>query len=396
MKRIIQVVALLMISSVAYCQEALWNTQELVSPEIHANNSVTFRYFAPNAKSVKIVGDFLPARQQDTPFGKVDIPGIAELNREEDGVWEYTTANLPSELYTYSFEVDGMTTMDPNNVYLQRDVASLTNIFIVGGGQADLYSVNDVAHGSITKRWYNSPTLGKERRVTVYTPAGYETSNKKYPVLYLLHGMGGDEEAWSTLGRATQILDNLIAQGEAKPMIVVMTNGNVVQQAAPGESSLGLYKPQMVLPYSMEGTFESSFKDVITFVDTNYRTLKNKSNRAIAGLSMGGFHSLHISKENPDWFDYIGIFSGAIMPINDKVDAPIYQDLDAKLLRQFNKNPKLYWIGIGKTDFLYADNVSFRKRLDAAQHPYTYFETEGGHTWRNWRVYLSEFVKQLF
>src|SRR5690606_38103369 len=142
-----------------------------------------------------------------------------------NGIWEYTTEQpLPSELYSYSFIIDGIKTSDPNNMYLVRDVASLTNIFLVGGGQADYYKVNNVAHGTVSKRWYNSPTLKKDRRITIYTPAGYETSNLEYPVLYLLHGMGGDEEAWNTLGRTIQIMDNLIAQGKAKPMIVVMPN----------------------------------------------------------------------------------------------------------------------------------------------------------------------------
>jgi len=207
--------------------------------------------------------------------------------------------------------------------------------------------------------------------------------------------MGGDEEAWMTLGRTSQILDNLIAQGKAKPMIVVMPNGNVSQEAAPGESSLGFYKPTMQLPQTMEGSMEKSFPDVAGFIDKNYRTIKNKSGRAIAGLSMGGYHSLHISKEYPDLFDYVGLFSAAIIP-NKDVQSPVYENLDAKLKTQFDKKPALYWIAIGKTDFLYKANEDFRKMLDEKGYKYTYYESEDGHIWKNWRIYLTKFVPLLF
>ena len=157
---------------------------------------------------------------------------------EKDGIWEFTSAPLAPELYSYSFVVDGLMMRDPSNVYMIRDVASVTNVFIIGGGRADLYKVNDVPHGSVTRVWYESPSLKMNRRLTVYTPAGYEQNkSKKYPVFYLLHGAGGDEEAWIALGRTAQILDNLIAQGKAEPMIVVMTNGNAGEQAADRKST---------------------------------------------------------------------------------------------------------------------------------------------------------------
>ena len=175
-------------------------------------------------------------------------------------------------------------------------MVSVTNVFLIGGGRADLYKVCDVPHGTVSKVWYNSPTLGIDRRLTVYTPAGYEQGSKRYPVFYLLHGMGGDENAWSELGRAAQILDNLIAQGKAEPMIVVMTNGNAALQAAPGESPLGYAAPSLQLPKTMEGSFETAFPDVVNFVDATYRTQRNKHARAIGGLSMGGYHSMHISR----------------------------------------------------------------------------------------------------
>ena len=276
-----------------------------------------------------------------------------------------------------------------------RDVSSVTNVFIIGGERADLYKVNAVPHGTLSKQWYHSTTLGIDRRLTVYTPAGYETSGKRYPVFYLLHGMGGDENAWSELGRAAQILDNLIAQGKAEPMILVMTNGNAALEAAPGESSLGYVAPTMNLPKTMEGSFETHFPEVVKFIDKNYRTKANKKNRAIAGLSMGGFHSMHISKQYPDLFNYVGLFSAAIMP-NEGTKSPIYEDIEGKLAIQFAKKPALYWIAIGKADFLYKANEDYRKLLDEKGYPYEYFETGEGHIWKNWRIYLSEFAPKLF
>ncbi|WP_373727813.1 alpha/beta hydrolase, partial [Bacteroides heparinolyticus] len=291
--------------------------------------------------------------------------------------------------------VNDLKIMDPSNVYMIRDVASVTNVFIIGGDRADLYKVNKVPHGTVRRMWYDSPTLGINRRLTVYTPAGYETSGKRYPVFYLLHGMGGDEEAWIALGRTSQILDNLIAQGKAKPMIVVMTNGNAAQEAAPGESSLGFAAPNMQLPKTMEGSFEAAFPDVVKFIDKNFRTVANKKNRAIAGLSMGGFHSMHISKQYPDMFDYVGLFSAAIMP-NKDAKSPVYEDIEGKLKVQFSKKPALYWIAIGKTDFLYKANEDYRKMLDEKGYKYSYYETGEGHIWKNWRIYLTEFAPQLF
>ena len=380
----------------AYAQQTLWGDKPIVSPEIHSDNTVTFRMRAPKAVRVQITGDFLTMQHSESAYGKYDVPGIADLKEGKEGVWEYTTPlPLLPELYNYSFIVDGLKTTDPANVYLIRDVATVFNVFIVGGARADLYKVNSVNHGTVSRRWYWSPSLKMNRRLAVYTPAGYEESNKRYPVFYLLHGMGGDEEAWLALGRASQILDNLIAAGKAKPMIVVMTNGNVSQEAAPGESSLGYIVPTMQLPKTMDGSMEESFPDVVNFIDATYRTVKRKSGRAIAGLSMGGFHSLHISKQYPDMFDYVGLFSAAIMP-DKQVKSSVYDNTENKLKIQFNKNPKLYWIAIGKTDFLYKANEEYRNMLNEKGFKYTYYETDEGHIWRNWRIYLTEFVPMLF
>ncbi len=395
MKRLSFFVLLLSMCTISFAQQALWGGAAVVSPEINQNQTVTFRIKAPKAVRVQVTGDFLPIQKIDTPFGQMDGPGIAELI-EKDGMWEYTTPEpLLPELYSYSFIVDGLRINDPSNVYLIRDVSSVSNVLIIGGGRADLYKVNKVPHGTVAKAWYSSPSLGMDRRLTVYTPAGYQTSGKRYPVFYLLHGMGGDENAWSELGRMAQILDNLIAKGKAKPMIVVMTNGNASQEAAPGESSSGFMTPSMSLPKTMDGSFELAFPDVVNYIDKNYRTIKNKQNRAIGGLSMGGFHSMHISKYYPNMFDYVGLFSAAILP-NHEIKSPVYDDLDAKLKTQFSNPPTLYWIAIGKTDFLYQANVEYRKMLDDKGYKYEYFETGEGHVWKNWRIYLSEFAPKLF
>lgn len=384
---ILTILSLLLVYDTSFPQQALFGGADITSPEINADNSVTFRFQAPDAQEVKISGDWMPMQGW--------TPGSETMTKDEKGLWSYTTAPLASDLYGYAFIVDGLRTTDPNNVYLIRDVASVANVFIIGGGKGDLYKVISVPHGTVTRRWYESPSLGMTRRITLYTPAGYETSKEKYPVLYLLHGMGGDEEAWINLGRTSQILDNLIAQGKAKPMIVVMPNGNVVQEAAPGESSLGFYKPTMQLPNTMDGRYEETFRDIINFTERNYNVITSKPGRAIAGLSMGGYHSLHISKYYPDSFDYIGLFSAAILP-NEKVTSKVYDNFDSTLKKQMTNGYKLYWIGIGKTDFLYKYNLEYRQKLDAMKMPYEYRESEGGHTWTNWRVYLSEFATKLF
>lgn len=213
MKKILFLAMIAVGSLSAFAQQALWGVPTIVSPEVHPDNTVTFRLNAPKAARVQVTGDFLPTEKIKTPFGEFDGPGYADLRKNGQGLWEYTTsAPLAPELYSYTFVVDSLKITDPSNVYQIRDVASVTNIFIIPGERADLYSVNNVPHGTVAKMWYNSPSLGMNRRLTVYTPAGYEGSKKKYPVLYLLHGMGGDENAWSELGRTAQILDNLIAQ----------------------------------------------------------------------------------------------------------------------------------------------------------------------------------------
>ena len=402
MKKLFILIASLCIGLSASAQQALWGGGQVVSPEINADGTVTFRYQAMGASKVEVTGDFLPTQKVEIDWGgqhiTYDAPGVRELTRGERGVWEYTTDfAVAPDLYNYTFKVDGDTVIDPQNMWVNRDVASLTSVLLVPaeGARSDLYAIHRVPHGTVSKVWYRSETAGFDRRLTVYTPAGYEKGKGKYPVLYVLHGIGGDEDAWVTQGRATQILDNLIARGQVKPMIVVFTNGNISQEAAPGENSTGYTRPTMQLPQTMEGTFEKAFPEIVGFIDKNYRTIAKKTSRAVCGLSMGGLHTLYLSLNYPDMFNYSGMFSAAI-GVSDPSVSPMYQDVDAKLATYFGKKPALLWIGCGNTDFLYQANKEFMKKLDDAGYPYQYMETEGGHIWRNWRIYLTEFVPLLF
>lgn len=373
-------------------QQDIFRTSTVISPEINSDHTVTFRIEGPDASKVSISGSWMPLKGL--------INESRAMKKGKNGIWTYTTESLPSEFYRYSISVDSVRTTDPNNAYAIRDVGSVSSVFLVPGGKADNYKVNDVPHGTIAYRWYNSPGNGMNRRLAVYTPAGYENSSMNYPVLYLLHGIGGDETAWLGSGRLSQIMDNLIAQGKTKPMIVVMTNGNVAQEAAPGNGSDNFVKPSFMLPHTMDGKFEETFKDVMTFVEDNYRTMNTKSNRAIAGLSMGGFHAANIALNYPNTFDYIGLFSSAlgVQPVNGTTISKFYQNKDEKLKRLHDNGYKLFWMGMGVEDMpmLYKGNENFRKQMDAIEMPYKYHETGGGHTWDNWRDYLVIFSQKLF
>ncbi|MBQ2674391.1 MAG: esterase [Prevotella sp.] len=391
----------------AVAQEKLFQGANVQSPVVNADGTVTFNLFAPKAIKVEVTGDFLPTTKIEVPgFGTVEQPGVAQLTEGKDGIWSYTTSKLAPELYSYTFNIDGMTGVkDPANIYVNRDIVSFSNIFIVSekqGDKGDIYRVNEVKHGNLAKVWYDSPTLKMQRRMTIYTPAGYDKGSN-YPVLYLMHGAGGDENAWSELGRAAQILDNLIATGKAKPMIVVMPNGNTDCQAAPGEWSRGMYQPTFMGSVNQKSiaTMDESFMDIVKYVESHYKVAKNKKNRAICGLSMGGGHTFATSKRYPDTFNYIGLFSAGLHISGDRTKS-FYQllqentEVQKQLARLFASKPALYWIAIGKTDFLYQQNSDLRKYLDEKGYPYEYLETDGGHIWRNWRIYLTEFAQKIF
>ena len=245
------------------------------------------------------------------------------------------------------------------------------------------------------------PSSIGEAGVAVYLPTGYASSKVDYPVLYLLHGSGDDEAGWLTKGKAKAILDSLITKELCPPMIVVMPNGYLEQTG------------QYVAPEErlwMESTFEENFSQLMAWTEVHYRTINDKQHRAIAGLSMGGFHTMHTAALLNQSFDYVGIFSALYVPHTKQPhaerniemsalalsDKPAYQQTETLLAQQFANPPQLYWIACGVDDFLYEDNVIYRQYLDEKQYPYEYHESAGGHSWQNWMDYLKIFAQRIF
>ena len=368
-------VAALMCAGSASAQElANFNfggRKQIVSPEIQGD-SVTFRLNANYATVVNLYGSWLPG------YGDK-----IEMKKGLDGVWEAKIALPEPEIYTYNFIVDGVSVNDPQNYMVQRDGTRYLNMLLVPGARTDAYK--ETAHrGTLAYKWYDSNILGINRRLTVYTPYGYEANpGKKYPVLYLLHGAGGDEEAWSSMGRAAQILDNLIEQGKAEPMIVVMPNGNPNQQAA---QTMGLPTSDMDWrnPENRNSYVRSLCEEIVPFIEKNFRVIAKPEKRAIAGLSMGGGHTISASTMYPKLFDYICPLSAA--------GAATVEQLQA--LKK--EGVKLYWVGCGKTDFLWEGNQKLIQNLKDAGLEHTFYVSEGGHIWANWRLYLQTFTPLLF
>ena len=280
---------------------------QVVSPQISDDNSVTFSIHSENARSVAVTGSWMGMGE------------TLEMTKGDDGVWSAKTQALEPSMYHYNFVLDGVSILDPQNPKAMRDGRRYASTLIIPGEASEVFQVNDVPHGSITKVWYDSPTLDLTRRMYVYTPPGYEDSKEKYPVLYLLHGGGGDEDAWTSLGRANYILDNLIAEGKAKPMLVVMTNGNANQTASITDWSKEPDASLDIAPGTnrseediMEGITafpKSLVKDVVPYIEEHFRVKANSADRAIAGLSMGCMQTQIISMTNPGMFEYIGCFS---------------------------------------------------------------------------------------
>ena len=380
MKRIIIALASLMMAASALCAQeltnfAFWGQKPVVSPEIR-NDSVTFRLKADYATVVKLSGSWMP-----NPWG-----GTIDMTRGENNVWEVTIPLPEPEIYTYNFVADGVSVNDPQNVMVQRDGTRYLSMLLVDGERTENYKPAE-QRGTVSHPWYDSKILGINRRLTVYTPYGYEANPKaKYPVLYLLHGAGGDEEAWSSMGRTAQILDNLIAKGLAKPMIVVMPNGNPNQQAA---QTFGLPTTEMDWrnPDNRNNYVRSLVEEIVPFIEKNYRTVAKKSHRAIAGLSMGGGHTIAASGMYPDAFDYI-------CPLS--MGAQRTPELDAQLQGIKKSGYKLYWLACGNTDFLFENANELDAALTANGLEHTYFVSEGGHVWANWRLYLNTFAPLLF
>jgi len=361
---------------------AFGGQRPVVSPEV-ANDSVTFRLKADYATIVKLSGSWMPG------FG-----GQIDMRRGANNVWEVKLPLPSPEIYTYNFVVDGVSVNDPQNVMVQRDGTRYLSMLLVDGPRTENYREAN-KRGTVSHPWYDSQILGINRRLTVYTPYGYEANPKqKYPVLYLLHGAGGDEEAWTSMGRAAEILDNLIEKGLAKPMIVVMPNGNGNQQAA---SPLALPTKAMSFDRNamqnmseaersraMNGYVMSLCEEIVPFIEKNYRVIAKPESRAIAGLSMGGGHTITASNLYPEMFDYICPLSAAGSATPEQV---------ATLKKA---GVKLYFLACGNADFLFQGSQNLDKTLTEQGLEHTFFVTEGGHTWANWRNYLDTFARLLF
>ena len=394
--------ALLMLPA-AYAQQAAPGrgaaAPRPVSPEIHADRTVTFRLSAPKASEVTLNGSWEAAR---------DI----KMSKDDGGIWSVTVGPLAAQLWGYWYLVDGVKALDPGNGETERDGSRIDNLLMISGPESDLWDFKDVPHGTIHTVWYPSPTLKQDRRrMYIYTPPGYEANQTRYPVLYLLHGGGGDEDAWVTMGRANVILDNLLAAGKAKPMIVVMPNGNATQtvsqgfaygptpapqsvtapappplQAAAG-GGRGAAAPRPAQPYP--GSYpESLVKDVIPFVEKTYRAIANKDNRAIAGLSMGGGHTLMATNNNPGVFGYIGVFSSGPRTVDEAYE----KQLDAVKAG----GVKFYWTGAGTTDMAREGTMNLHSLLEKHGFKTSYKEIPGSHYWFLWRDFLGDFGSILF
>jgi len=346
------------------------------SPVVEADNKVTFKVHSSKAQTVTINGSWMGYGQM-TP-----------LVKGADNVWSVTVGPLEPSMYHYNFFIDSVSTIDSKNAHALRDGVRYASMLLVPGDGAKLFEVGDVPHGSLSQVWYNSPSLKLDRRMYVYTPPGYDSSKDKYPVLYLLHGGGGDEDAWTSLGRANYILDNLIAQGKAKPMIVVMTNGNAFQTSSlRTAANAPVITRETFMKYA--GLFEASLvKDVIPYIEKNYRVKASKESRAVAGLSMGGMHTITASIEYPDVFGYIGVFSSGIFQPSP--------DQEAKFMALKKAGTNKYWVACGKDDFVMESNKRLLDMLNKTGIKHEYFENAGGHTWANWRTYLSMFAPMLF
>ncbi len=352
---------------------------QVVSPEVASDLSVTFRVFSPKANEVALNGSWMGFRET--------LP----LTKAENGVWSVTVKPLPSSMYHYNFFIDGVAAIDVTNPQALRDGTRYASLLMIPGEGSSVYQLNDTPHGNISQVWYPSPTLGTDRRMYVYTPPGYGSGKDSYPVLYLLHGAGGDEDAWSSLGRANLILDNLIASGESEPMIVVMTNGNAWQTSTLRQIP-GLPTPTRETFGQFQGKFEKSLvEDVVPYIEKNFRVKADKNHRALAGLSMGGGHTITASITYPGTFGYIGVFSSGIFDANADM-----AEMEKKFLALKNSGVNTYWVACGKEDFVMDSNKRLLSVLDKTGFKYEYFENEGGHTWANWRTYLSMFAPMLF
>jgi enterochelin esterase family protein len=388
----------------APAQNAAPRPPALKSPEIHPDRTVTFRLNAPKAAEVTLNGSW-------------DNGTDIKMTKDDQGVWAATVGPLAPQLWGYWFVVDGVKALDPNNGETQRDGSRYDNLLMISGPESEWWDFKDVPHGSVQAVWYPSPTLKMDRRrMMVYLPPGYEETTQKYPVLYLLHGGGGDEDAWLTMGRANIIIDNLIAAGKAKPMIVVMPNGNATQSVSqgygfgptparppdPAPAPPPLQAQQQAgagraagaggrggQPQVYEGSYpESLVKDVIPFVEKRFRVLAATDDRAIAGLSMGGGHTLMATNNNPGKFAYIGVFSAG----GRTTDEAFQKQLAAVKAG----GVKFYWLGAGTTDMAHDGTVALSELVKQDGFNTSYREIPGRHYWFLWRDFLAHYAQITF
>jgi len=345
----------------------------LVTPEVHPDDSVTFRFLAPNAQEVKL------AREGAEPIA---------MQKDESGVWSVTTAPLAPDYYGYSILVDGVRMLDPYNHWLKPNLINTENVVHVPGPKSLPWELNDVPRGEIHVHFYKSEVADDERNYFVYTPPGYDpTAKTTYPVLYLLHGYSDDASAWTLVGHMNIILDNLIAQGKAKPMIVVMPLGYGTMEII--RLGWGAWSHTDVRDKNFSNFQKALLTEVMPKVESEYRVTKDRGARAIAGLSMGGSESLLTGLNNLDKFAWIGSFSAGGLPEPLDKDFP---SLDSKA----NQQLKLLWIACGTEDRLITPNRNLREWLKTKGVNHTDIETPGMHTWMVWRRNLSEFAPLLF
>ena len=352
----------------------------VVSPEVHPDRTVTFRVRAPNAQKVTVSGEW---------------PGGAkEMTKDEQGVWSVTLGPLEPDLYGYSFSVDGFRTLDPGNSSVKPMRSPTTSILDIPGDPPRPHDfVADVPHGTVRSHWYQSKSLNKRRGLVVYTPPDYDQrADERYPVLYLFHGSGDNEQTWTVLGRAHLILDNLIAAGKARPMVVVMTDGHAATfgpapgaaPAAPGGPGGG------GLSRNVEAFQRDLLEDVMPFVERTYRVRTDPQNRAIIGLSMGGGQSLAVGLNHPELFAWVGGMSSAVRQPQATIPGILADPKGA------NEKFKLIWVACGKDDFLIQANRDFSALLTEKGIRHTMEITEGNHSWPVWRRYLTRFAPLLF
>lgn len=368
MNRIITAIFLLGLfsASVATAQP---RAPRVVSPEVHADRSITFRVNGP-----ELTRAILQAPWAGEP---------ALMKRGDDGIWSVTLGPVDPQIYSYNYEIDGVSVIDPHNPRVKLWDGGAASLVEVPGSEPTAYDWIARPHGDLHIHHFRSSATDRERRVFVYTPPDYEAGKGRYPTLYLLHGSGDNESTWTELGKANLILDNLIAEGKAERMIVVMTNGHPVSFGARRSGSVG---------GNTELYIEELTKDVIPLVEHRYRVNRKREARAIAGLSMGGGQSLNAGLGRLDLFAWVAAFSASTRGVQEN---PAISAL-AEDAKKANKEIKLLWIAIGKDDFLLEGNQSFHKFLKQKGIDHSYKISAGGHSWPVWRGYLEELVRLLF